>query len=114
MRYAWLLLLVSCITAPTTRPRTTIDLATLQLHKDDLGSIVAAELAAHHELRAFHALEVAKTRPFAAMQLDYGSRSMTDLRPVFAQLFAAPAGEQSRGLKLVTGTAVTGQHTADD
>lgn len=104
-------LLAGCVSIPpTVVPRTRVELATLQQHKDDLGSVVSAELAAGHNARAFHALEVAKTRPLSTMQL--GNRytvARSDLRPVFAQLYSTPGTGEHRGFNLVAGAALTSE-----
>lgn len=101
--------------------RVTVD--ELYAQRADVPALIQRELAAGHDARAFYALELLKTRPYAQEALaarDRGgaTRAVPDLRPVFAKLVEpskptvvaqVDPSDTSRGLFLAETTSAAQQ-----
>jgi len=92
-----------CVLAACREPRFTLasigtrmPVAELRSRADELRAVVVEEIIRHHEARAYFALDLLKTRPYAELQLGRGQRSAVprDLRPIFDPLLAAAAAHR--------------------
>jgi CHAT domain-containing protein len=126
IRILVLFVLVGCPSMKVTQLPLGTRVPVEQLHaqRADVPGFIQRELDARHDARAFYALELDKTRPYAQEALAARDRSgpkraIVDLRPVFAALVdpqkptvvaQAEVPDQARGLVLVQTTTAAQQH----